>query len=165
MLRRVSVLVWVFCVLLISCKTFAPAEIPVRTETVIRERLVAVEVPADSATVLALLECDSLNNVRLVELNELKSKRVESDFNMASNTQKQTALNYSVRVVHDTVRVAARDSIVYKDVPLRVEAPVEVNRITGWQWFQIWMGRIFILALVLVLGFEVITKTVLKKKL
>jgi hypothetical protein len=133
-----------FLCAVISCKTSAPvSEIPVRTETVIRERLVTVEIPPDSAIMSALLECDSMNNVRLVEIDELKSKRVESSFNLSTAGNKQSSLNYIVRTVFDTVYIPAKDSIIYQEVPLRVDVPVEVNRITGWQWFQIWAGRIF----------------------
>jgi hypothetical protein len=35
-------------------------------------------------------------------------------------------------------------------VPVTVEIPVEVNRLTGWQYFQIWAGRIALLLLVIV---------------
>jgi hypothetical protein len=41
------------------------------------------------------------------------------------------------------VYIPAKDSIIYKEIPLRVDVPIEVNKITGWQWFQIWTGRIF----------------------
>jgi hypothetical protein len=104
---------------------------------------VTVEIPADSAVLSALLECDSLNNVRLVEIDELKSKRVESSFNLSTAGNKQSSLNYVVRTVFDTVYISTKDSIIYQEVPLRVEIPVEVNRLTGWQSFQIWTGRIF----------------------
>jgi hypothetical protein len=134
----------------------------VRTETVIKERLVPVEIPADSAVLAALLECDSSSQVRLVELNELKSGRVESDLSLSPVIySKQTSLNYRAIIIRDTVHVAARDSIVYREIPLRVEIPVEVNRITGWQWFQIWSGRIFLivwLITIIYLGFKFFQK-------
>jgi hypothetical protein len=149
-----------FCTI-ISCKTSALIkEIPVRTETVIRERLVPVEIPADSAVMSALLECDSLNNVRLVEIDELKSKRVESSFNL-SVVDKLSTLAYVVRTVFDTVYIPAKDSIIYQEIPLRVEIPVEVNKITGWQWFQIWTGRIFMflwLIVIIYLAIKVLKK-------
>jgi hypothetical protein len=137
-------------------------EIPVRTETVVRERLVKVEIPADSAVLSALLECDSMNNVRLVEIGELKSSRVESVFNLTPNDLKQSILNYKTKTVHDTVFVPAKDSIVTKDRPVLVEIPVEVNTLTGWQWFQIWTGRIFlsicIIIIIIYLAFKFFKK-------
>jgi hypothetical protein len=142
-MKRKLIPLFVLLCAVISCKTSAPvSEIPVRTETVIRERLVTVEIPPDSAVMSALLECDSMNNVRLVEIDELKSKRIESSFNL-STVDKLSTLAYVVRTVFDTVYVSAKDSIIYKEIPLRVDVPVEVNRPTGWQWFQIWAGRIF----------------------
>jgi hypothetical protein len=150
------------CAINISCKTSASInEIPVRTETVIKERLVPVEIPADSAVMSALLECDSLNNVRLVEIDELKSKRVESSFNLSTVANKQSSLSYVVKTVLDTVYIPAKDSIIYQEIPLRVDVPVEVNRITGWQWFQIWAGRIFMflwLIVIIYLAIKVLQK-------
>jgi hypothetical protein len=146
----------------VSCRTSALIrEIPVRTETVIKERLVPVEIPADSAVMSALLECDSMNNVRLVEIDELKSKRVESSFNLSAGDNKQSSLSYVVKTVLDTVYVLAKDSVIYKEIPLRVEIPVEVNRLTGWQSFQIWAGRIFLflwLIVIIYLAIKVLQK-------
>jgi hypothetical protein len=145
-MRDVSFLFIIFLVVLFhnSCGTSAPLrDVPVRTETVIKERLIHIEIPADSAVMSALLECDSMNNVRLVELHELKSKGVQSKLSINGEASKQSTLTYRLQVVHDTMFVTAKDSIVYKEIPLRVEIPFEVNHVTGWQWFQIWLGRGF----------------------
>jgi len=154
------VLIAVFFVfIIISCKTSVPVkEIPVRTETVIRERLVPIKIPADSAVLAALLECDSMNHVRLVEINELKSSGIESGFNFVPNDLGQSLLNYKTKTVHDTVYLPAKDSIVYKDVPIVVEVPVEVNILTGWQWFQIWAGRIFLFIIISYLAYKFLKK-------
>jgi hypothetical protein len=117
--------------------------------------VVTVGIPADSAILAALLECDSANQVRLVEINELKSRRVESSLSLSAVAASGAAtLNYRVQIVHDTVRVSAKDSVVYREVPLRVEIPVEVNVITGWQWFQIWLGRFFACIAIIYLGIK-----------
>jgi hypothetical protein len=142
---------YILFLVIFGCKTSVPVrEVAVRTETAVRERVLMVEIPADSAVLAALLECDSSNQVRLVEINELKSKRVESALSLSQTeetphaTSVRAALKYRVQIIHDTVRLAARDSVVYREIPLRVEVPVEVNVITGWQWFQIWSGRILL---------------------
>ena len=50
-------------------------------------------------------------------------------------------LLYEYRNMTDTLRL--RDS-VYVDRRINVTETVEVNRPTGWQWFQIWCGRILL---------------------
>ena len=50
-------------------------------------------------------------------------------------------LHYEYRNITDTLRL--RDS-VYVDRYINTTKTVEVNRPTGWQWFQIWCGRILL---------------------
>jgi len=60
--------------------------------------------------------------------------------------------SYQIVRVRDTVYVAVRDSIVYKEIAFPVQVPVEVNRMTGFQHFQIWAGRILMaLAAIIIL--------------
>jgi hypothetical protein len=95
-----------------------------------------------------------------VEIDELKSKRVESSFNL-SVVDKLSTLAYVVRTVFDTVYIPAKDSIIYKEIPLRVDVPVEVNRLTSWQSFQIWAGRIFMflwLIVIIYLAIKILQK-------
>ena len=53
-------------------------------------------------------------------------------------------LLYEYRNTTDTLRL--RDS-VYIDRRINVTETVEVSRPTGWQWFQIWCGRILLCVL------------------
>jgi hypothetical protein len=131
---------------LVSCKTTRPAiiEVPVQYKERIVERLVPVELPADSANVFALLECDSTKQVILKELSEEKSKRIQSLFSFDSGL-----LKYKAKTIHDTVYLPAKDSIIYKEIPIRVEIPIEINRLTKWQKFQMNAGRLFFLIIIL----------------
>jgi len=124
--------------LMSSCGVRVPRviEVPMQTEVTIRERLIPVALPADSAWMVAWFECDSSYNVLLKAYNEKKTRGIESDFDFLSGR-----LNYTAKTNRDTVFVKGRDSIVYQDKPVRVEIPVEVNRLTSWQNFQIWLGR------------------------
>ena len=120
-------------VFLCSCKTkhsfvMPPAEV----KEVIVERLVAYELPADSAHFQALLACDSLNNVFLKEISEYKSQRYESLFSLNENV-----LSYNLYRPPDTVYVKATDSIRTEKIPYPVEVPVKVNELTKFQSFQI----------------------------
>jgi hypothetical protein len=66
-----------------------------------------------------------------------------------------TKISYRDRVRSDTVRLS--DTIrVLETVKETVE--VEVNRVTGWQWFQIYAGRILAGLLLLFVGFKLIKK-------
>jgi hypothetical protein len=152
--------------LIIGCKSASVREIPVRTETRVIERLVPVRIPADSAAVRALLECDSMNRVRIKELSESKSKGIESDISLSTNEQGDAELNYNVKTVPDTVYIPAKDSIIYKDVPVYVTIEKPVNFLTGWQWAQVYLGRLFlILACIagIYVGFKVLKKKYFSK--
>jgi len=147
----------IMAVAIFGCKTQRPAivEVPVQYKERIVERLVPVQLPADSSNFYALLECDSTNQVILKELSEEKTKRVQSQVSFNNGL-----LKYLTVTVRDTVFLSAKDSIIYKEIPVRVEIPVEVNKLTQWQVLQIWAGRILLLAVVLF-----IVSTVLKSYL
>lgn len=54
-----------------------------------------------------------------------------------------TLISYRDRLRVDTTRVSDTVRIIET---VSETATVEVNRLTGWQWFQLWCGRILILA-------------------
>ena len=54
-----------------------------------------------------------------------------------------TLISYRDRLRVDTMRVSDTVRIIET---VSETATVEVNRLTGWQWFQLWCGRILILA-------------------
>ncbi|MBN2747471.1 MAG: hypothetical protein JXR34_12155 [Bacteroidales bacterium] len=137
-----------FLISLMSCRTSGKLlkEVPVQTKIVVRERLVPVAIPADSSALTALFECDSLNQVQMKELHELKSKRVNTttDFN-----QKTGTLNYSTQTIHDTIFTPATDSLVYQDKPYPVEVEKIVYEQTGVQKFLTILGGIALILLVI----------------
>lgn len=112
-------------------------------DNVVRERVVKVPVPADSALLTALFECDSNSRVILKAYNELKSRNVESLLSFEDGK-----LDYRAKVSRDTVYIPAEDSIVY--VPRYVK--VEVNRLTWRQetWMRIGKALSALSALLLV---------------
>lgn len=137
---------WTVLVLLVlmfaSCKTQKPqypAQVPVHTKEKVVERLVPYALPADSTTITALFECDSLNNVQLKELSELKTKGLQSDFSFNNGK-----LNYQLKQPPDTIYIPAKDSIVERDVPILVPSePIVVYKQTDMQVVQGWFGKIF----------------------
>lgn len=121
-----------------SCKSPQPVtQVPIKTLEKAVERLVPVPMPADSTFFYALLECDSMNNVVLKQLKEQKSKGIESDF-----TFNDGRLDYNAKVKPDTVYIAAKDSIIYKEIPVEVVQTVEVNKLTTWQNIRLWWANI-----------------------
>lgn len=143
-------------VLLSGCKTVQTpvTQVPINYKERIVERLVPVKVGDDSLSILALFECDSDKQVILKQLKEAKSKGVESGFTF-DNGQ----LKYNAKTIHDTVYIAAKDSFIYQEVPVKVAVPVEVNKLTKMQVVQIKAGK----AMFWLLGAGGIYLLVLKK--
>jgi hypothetical protein len=113
--------------------------VPIHSTERIVERLVPVPMPADSASIMALLECNDQNQVILKELSEAKSKNVQSQFDLLDGK-----IKYSLKTIKDIIYVPVVDSTLFKEVPIRVEVPIEVNVLTGWQWSQIYAGRVLL---------------------
>lgn len=132
---------------LASCRTTGKlVPIPMQTKTTVRDRLAPVVVPSDSSTLLALFECNNLNQVQLKEIRELKSKGVESKLDFNKTT---AALSYKVKVIHDTIYVPVKDSLVYQDKPYPVEVEKIVYEQTAVQKFLSIFGGIALLLLVI----------------
>ena len=121
------------------------SQVPINYKERIVERLVPVKVSDDSLSMLALFECDSAKQVILKQLNEAKSKGVKSGFDFTSTgsvTGKTGQFHYKVKTVHDTIYIAAKDSFIYKEIPVKVVVPVEVNKLTKLQVIEIRAGKI-----------------------
>lgn len=149
----------VIIVLMMGCKTSRPLiqEVPIQYKEKIVERLIPVELPVDSANILALFECNDLNQVIMKELTEVKSKRIQSLFSFNAGQ-----LKYNFKSALDTVYLPAKDSIVSRDVPVIVNVPgPEVNKLTKWQSTQIMAGRL-LLGLILLFGIYMLLKWKLK---
>lgn len=129
--------------LLLSCKSKQPiAEVPIRTDTRVTERVVEVQLPADSAWLTAWLECDSTNQVILKKLSEKKSPGVFSDLKLQSGK-----LDYYINTIKEPQKVAVKDSIIYKEIPVKVEVQKIEYRQTGWQKFTSKIGTISLISL------------------
>ena len=123
----------IICPVLFSCNSNRPVILPpAEYREKVVERPVPYPVPGDSTQFYALLACDSLNNVILKEFSEYKSGRIESRFSL-----RQNMLSYNTYRPPDTVYVMAKDSIRIENIPYKVEVPVEVNKLTRYQSFQV----------------------------
>ena len=125
-------------VIVAACKTTQlPVEVPILTNVKIVERLVPVTAPADSANIMALFECDSLNQVILKSLDEQKSQNVKSRFSYNAGL-----LRYNFATAPLPSFATVRDSIVYREVAVKVPVEVKVNELTWWQKLWITIGKI-----------------------
>ena len=126
-------------------------EIPIRYEERIVERLVPVIAPADSASIAALFECDSLNHVIMKSLSEQKGKNVESRFTYARGS-----LKYNFMTAPSISYARVKDSLIYREVPVKVPVEVKVNELTWWQKTEIYLFRIFGLILIVAIAWRII---------
>lgn len=134
-------LVLIFVLIMASCKVHEPVRIlPVETRTEIRDRIITVELPSDSATVRALFECDSLNRVVLREMVEQKGLWASSQVQVQGG-------EIVVRYVYDPPPqdVHLRDSIITKEIAVPVPQPYEVNVLRWWQKALMWAGGFYLL--------------------
>lgn len=122
---------------MVGCKATQPTMVELKNEKQIRIVDTLVKVVPDSSTLKALLECDSLGRVRLKQLTELSLKNIGLDVTVDSNN------TLSVKAKGNGLerrRIEATAEVREKPVPYPVEK--RVNYLTSWQWFQVWVGRI-----------------------
>lgn len=111
----------VFC----SCKTkYVPVE--GQKDSVVVEKLVEVQLPPDSATIRALLECDENGKVVLSWLDIVNSKNAQAQLTIDSLGN----LLAKMKTQPDTVYLPSKEVTVNKEV--QVPYPVE-KELTGWQ--------------------------------
>lgn len=150
-LARSAVWSWVIMALLgliilfacVSCGSTKPQPqmLPVLTKEKIVERLIPYALPADSSSVEALFECDSLNKVQLKEISELKAKGLRSRFSFDNG-----AFKYNLNQSTDTIYIPAKDSIVEREIPVPVYIPAEpiiIYKQTQFEAVCGWFGKIF----------------------
>lgn len=104
-----------------------------------------VQLPPDSAWLKALLMCDSIGNVYLTQIESLQGERVIQNLNLDNNTLNVKATDTGRK----TEKLEKTDSVatVYREKPVNVPYPVYTNKLTQWQIFQMWLGRIAAVAL------------------
>ncbi|MDY0104400.1 MAG: hypothetical protein RBS07_15800 [Lentimicrobium sp.] len=116
-----------FLLVATGCRELQPV---VKTQTVevevIKERLVPVVMPADSTQLFLRLKCDSLNNVLLEEISELKSDNVTTSFKLIDNK-----LVYKTKTVHDTVFIPVVDTFYSKIIETQKVETLKKTKL-GW---------------------------------
>lgn len=134
---------------LIGCRTVKSSEKPPVLKDSIRvvEKLVPVQLPADSSILEAYFQCDSTNRVIMKELHDEKSKHVNTSFGFTPG--KTAKLTYKAKTQPDTVYVRGKDTTIYKDRPVYIDKTIEINKLYWWQKVLMWCGGAFLLLLVI----------------
>jgi len=143
-------------------KRYPPAE---RTETFIQHDTVTsvkdslIPLPADSGLIRALLECQN-GKVVIRQIEEIKpGKKVVPFIDLKNNVLTTGARIDSSSVYFSWKETHIRESNIQVKT---IEKPV--YKVTGFQNFLIWSGKIFWLILLLVIGVAFI-RAFIKKKL
>lgn len=137
------------CLLIIcSCRAkYIPVESKV--DSVIIEKLVKVQLPSDSATIRALLECDENGKVILSWLDVANSKNAQALLTIDSLGN----LLAKMKTQQDTVYLPSKEVTVTKEV--KVPYPVE-KELTRWQKLCVniggWAIGIVIITILVVVG-------------
>mgnify|MGYP006897798164 CR=1 FL=1 len=148
-MSRCIVLAPLMCLLVFfSCRTkYVPMES--KADSVVVEKLVEVQLPPDSATIQALLECDENGKVVLAWLDIANSKNAQAQLTIDSLGN----LLAKMKTQPDTVYLPSKEVTVTKEV--QVPYPVE-KELTGWQKLFVnvggWAIVIVIITILVVVG-------------
>ena len=157
---RYIVLIMIGILTLSGCRTkIQPVAIENRTDSIYIDKLVPYPMPADSASIRALMECDENGKVVLRWLDMANTKNVELMFALDS-------LGYviaNMRVPRDTLYLPSKE--IYVD--RKVEVPVEVERkLSKWEQFKMDVGGWAIGAIsgLLLIGIGYVIVRLIKKR-
>lgn len=118
---------------LCSCRSAKYVPVESRTDSVVIEKLVEVQLPPDSATIRALLECDENGRVVLNWLDIANSKNAQAQLTIDSLGN----LLAKMKTAPDTVYLPSKEVTVNKEV--KVPCPVE-KELTRWQQMKLELG-------------------------
>lgn len=125
----------------------------VRYQVVEKLRDTTIWLPPDSALLEALIECDSAGQAQLRKIVALQAGR---KLQAPSVQLKDNRLTAGCRIDSQAVYATLKDRYERYDTShyeshhnmMATVVEVPVNYVTGWQWFQIWCGRILLIILI-----------------
>ena len=157
---RYIVLIMIGILTLSGCRTkIQPVAIENRTDSIYIDKLVPYPMPADSASIRALMECDENGKVVLWWLDMANTKNVELMFALDSLGN----VIANMRVPRDTLYLPSKE--IYVD--RKVEVPVEVERkLSKWEQFKMDVGGWAIGAIsgLLLIGIGYVIVRLIKKR-
>jgi len=147
---------WIYCFLLISalwsCRSVKYVPVESSADSVVVEKLVEVQLPPDSSTIRALLECDENGKIVLSWLDIANSKNAQAKLTIDSLGN----LLAKMKTQPDTIYKPSKEVIVTKEVKLNY--PVE-KELTRWQQMKLelggWAFGIIITAALIIIGWIV----------
>lgn len=143
-----------------GCRTkIQPVAIENRTDSIYIDKLVPYPMPADSASIRALMECDENGKVVLRWLDMANTKNVELMFALDSLGN----VIANMRIPRDTLYLPSKE--IYVD--RKVEVPVEVERkLSKWEQFKMDVGGWAIGAIsgLLLIGIGYVIVRLIKKR-
>lgn len=143
-----------------GCRTkIQPVAIENRTDSIYIDKLVPYPMPADSASIRALMECDENGKVVLRWLDMANTKNVELMFALDSLGN----VIANMRIPRDTLYLPSKE--VYVD--RKVEVPVLVEKeLSRWEKIKIEVGgwAICLLSGYLIVGVGCVVKWLSKRK-
>lgn len=134
---------------LCSCRSVKYVPVESSADSVVVEKLVEVQLPPDSSTIRALLECDENGKVVLSWLDIANSRNAQAQLTIDSLGN----LLAKMRTQPDTIYKPSKEVIVTKEV--KVPYPVE-KELTRWQQMKLelggWAFGIIITAALIIVG-------------
>lgn len=128
---------WIYCIILIialwSCRSVKYVPVESTADSIVVEKLVEVQLPPDSATIRALLECDENGKVVLSWLDIANSRNAQAQLTIDSLGN----LLAKMKTQPDTIYKPSKEVIVTKEV--KVPYPVE-KELTRWQQMKLELG-------------------------
>lgn len=126
------------CVILLaaaicSCRSVKYVPVESTADSIVVEKLVEVQLPPDSSTIRALLECDEKGRVVLSWLDIANSKNAQAQLTIDSLGN----LLAKMKTKQDTVYLPSKEVTVTKEV--NVPYPVE-KELTRWQQMKLELG-------------------------
>lgn len=135
-----------------SCRSVKYVPVESTADSIVVEKLVEVQLPPDSSTIRALLECDENGRVVLSWLDIANSKNAQAQLVIDSLGN----LLAKMRTKPDTVYLPSKEVTVTKEV--KVPYPVEKD-LTRWQQMKLelggWAFGIIITAAMIIVGWIV----------
>lgn len=144
---------WIYCIILIialwSCRSVKYVPIESTADSIVVEKLVEVQLPPDSATIRALLECDENGKVVFSWLDIANSRNAQAQLTIDSLGN----LLAKMKTQPDTIYKTSKEVIVTKEV--KVPYPVD-KELTRWQQMKLelggWAFGIIITAALIIVG-------------
>ncbi len=150
------------CVTKENCREKYPCDIGINTEKVVTIKEIVrdtiVFTAPDKGVAMALLACDSLGKVYIRQIIDLKAvgKSTKPDIQIHDNIIK-VVVPVDSQAIYITLR--NRETTTESKTEIK-PAPEIKNYLTGWQWFQLWVGRFALMVIILYLLYLLTQKNI-----